>query len=150
MVAHTWLPSIGFQSWSQFLAVSLHMTRVINPAVSCHYFPPGLQSPSQTLRGLPPIPLLGAQRVWTVCLRLLPDSIAAVTWTKALTPEFSMLTTRLPNHPVCRYAHTCLTSLCPGLPGWASTRKVNQYGFYWSKRQWVAVALKRLVTVLNL
>ena len=28
----------------------------------------------------------------------------------------------------------------PGLPGWAGTRWVNQSGFYWSKRQWVAVA----------
>ena len=29
----------------------------------------------------------------------------------------------------------------PGLPGWAGTRKwKNQCGFYWSKRQWVAVA----------
>jgi len=36
--------------------------------------------------------------------------------------------------------HTRLTALCPGLPGWAGTRKVNQTGFYWSKRQWVAVA----------
>jgi len=26
------------------------------------------------------------------------------------------------------------------LPRWAGTRKVNQGGFYWSKRQWVAVA----------
>ena len=34
---------------------------------------------------------------------------------------------------------THLTALCPGLHGWASTRKVNQSGFYWSKRQWVAV-----------
>jgi len=24
----------------------------------------------------------------------------------------------------------------PVLPGWAGTRKVNQSGFYWSKRQW--------------
>ena len=31
-------------------------------------------------------------------------------------------------------------ALFPGLPGWAGTRKVNQSGFYWSKRQWVAVA----------
>jgi len=38
------------------------------------------------------------------------------------------------------YAHTHLTALFPGLPGWAGTRKVNQSGFYWSKRQWVAVA----------
>jgi len=28
----------------------------------------------------------------------------------------------------------------PGLPKWAGTRKVNQSGLYWSKRQWVAVA----------
>ena len=38
------------------------------------------------------------------------------------------------------HTHTHLTALCPGLPGWAGTRKVNQSGFYWSKRQWVAVA----------
>jgi len=38
------------------------------------------------------------------------------------------------------HTHTRLTALCPGLPGWAGTRKVNQSGFYWSKWQWVAVA----------
>jgi len=32
-----------------------------------------------------------------------------------------------------------LTDLCPGLPGWASTRKVKPIWFYRSKRQWVAV-----------
>jgi len=41
-VAHTWLPSVGFRSWSRFLAVSLQVTWVINPGVGCHYFPPGL------------------------------------------------------------------------------------------------------------
>ena len=35
---------------------------VINSAVGCHYFPPGLQLPSQPLRGLLPILLLGKQR----------------------------------------------------------------------------------------
>ena len=40
-VAHTWLPSLGFRSWSRFLAVSLQVTWVINPAVGCHHFPPG-------------------------------------------------------------------------------------------------------------
>ena len=39
-----------------------------------------------------------------------------------------------------RQCFTHLTALCPGLPGWAGTRKVNQSGFHWSKRQWVAVA----------
>jgi len=32
------------------------------PPVCCHYFPPGLQLPSQPLRGLLPILLLGEQR----------------------------------------------------------------------------------------
>jgi len=32
-----------------------------NPAVGCHYFPPGLQLPSQPLRGLLPTSLLGEQ-----------------------------------------------------------------------------------------
>ena len=58
-VAHTWLPSVGFRSWSRFLADSLQVTWVINPAVGCHYFPSGLQLPSQPLIGLPPILLLG-------------------------------------------------------------------------------------------
>jgi len=61
-VAHTQLPSVGFRSRSQFLAVSLHVTWVINPAVGCHYFLPGPQLPSQPLRGLLPVLLLGEQR----------------------------------------------------------------------------------------
>ena len=61
-VAHTRLPNVGFRSWYRFLAVSLHVTWVINPAVGCHYFPPGPQLPSQPLTGLLPISLLGEQR----------------------------------------------------------------------------------------
>jgi len=60
-VAHTRLQSVRFQSWSRFLAASLQVTWVINPAVGCHYFSPGLQLPSQPLRGLLPISLLGEQ-----------------------------------------------------------------------------------------
>jgi len=40
-----------------------------------------------------------AQWVWTVCLRLLPDSVATAIWTQAL-PESSTLTTWLPSHPI--------------------------------------------------
>jgi len=40
---------------------SRQVTWIINPAVGCHYFPPGLQLPSQPLRGLLPILLLGEQ-----------------------------------------------------------------------------------------
>ena len=60
-VAHIRLPSVGFRSWSRFLAVSLQMTWVINPLVGCHYFPPGLQLTPHPLRGLLPILLLGEQ-----------------------------------------------------------------------------------------
>ena len=40
------------------------------------------------------------------------------------------------------HAHTHLwpSGLCPGLPGWAGTRKVKPIWIYWSKRQSVAVA----------
>jgi len=61
-VAHTRLPIVGFRSWSRFLAVSLQVTWVINPAVGCNYFPPGLQLSLQPLRGLLPVLLLGEQR----------------------------------------------------------------------------------------
>jgi len=61
-VAHTRLQSVGFQSWSRFLAVSLQVAWVINPAVACHFFQPGPQLPPQPLRGLLPISLLGEQR----------------------------------------------------------------------------------------
>ena len=61
-VTHTRIMSVGFRSWSRILAVSLQVTWVINPMVGCHYFPPGLQLPSQPLRGLLPISLLGEQR----------------------------------------------------------------------------------------
>ena len=45
--------------------------------------------------------------------------------------------------------HTRLTTICPGLPGWASTRKVNQSGFYWSKRQWHQVGRIQICTSLQ-
>jgi len=61
-VAHTRLPSIGFRSWSRYFAVSLQVTWVINPALGCHYFPPGLQLPPQPLRWLLPVLLFGEQR----------------------------------------------------------------------------------------
>jgi len=62
-LANTRLPSIGFRNWSRFLAVSLQVTWIVNPAVGCHYFLPGLQLPPQPLRRLLPILLLGEQRL---------------------------------------------------------------------------------------
>jgi len=87
--------------------------QVINLVVGCHYLPPGPQLPSQPLRGLLPVLLRGEQRhdvrVWTVCLRLLPDSVAAAIWTQALlsAPVSSTLTTRLPSHPGCGIWYSC-------------------------------------------
>ena len=82
-VAHTQLPSICFRSWSQFLAVSLQVTWVINLAVGCYYFPPGLQLPSRAATNFAAW-WTEARWVWTVCLRRLPDSVEAAIWTQAL------------------------------------------------------------------
>ena len=78
-VAHTRLQSVGFRSWSRFLAVSLQVMWVVNPAVDCHYFLPGLQLPPTSFAAW----WTEAQWVWTVCLKLLPESIAATIWTQA-------------------------------------------------------------------
>jgi len=83
------------------MAVSLQVTKVINPAVGCHYFLPGLQLPWQPLIGLLPVLLLGEDRhdgceqfacyptaSW---LRLEPRLFCA--WVQNIT-------TRLPSHPI--------------------------------------------------
>ena len=44
--------------------------------------------------------------------------------------------------------HTCLTALCPGLPGWASTRKVKPIWILLN-RQWVAAASAGLYASLH-
>ena len=49
----------------------------------------------------------------------------------------------------------CSAGICPGLPGWAGTRKVKPgrvkpIWIYWSKRQWVAVASAGLYASLHL
>jgi len=86
-VAHTRLPSVGFRSWSRCLAVSLQVTWVINPAVGCHHFPPGLQLPPATLKRAATnfaAWWTEARWVWTVCLRLSPGSVATAIWTRTL------------------------------------------------------------------
>jgi len=99
------LPSVGFWSWSWFLAVSQQVTWVINPAVGCHYFPPGLQLPSQPLRGLLPILLLDERG--TMGVNSLPKTVTRQRRGCDLNPgptvpESSMLTTlaTIPSHPV--------------------------------------------------
>jgi len=67
---------------------------------------------------------------WLVCV-LHCSRLKCRTTSSTHVPRRSVYTT---------HTHTRLTALCSGLPGWAGTRKYNQSGFYWSKRQWVAVA----------
>ena len=90
----------------------------------------------------------------TTC-RTVTGTVAAAAVTAATVPPASHLLSqdtsaaivapvanRLLDLTYCPATHTHirLTALCPGLPRWAGTRRKNQSGFYWSKRQWVAVA----------
>ena len=101
-VAHTRLPSVGFRSWSRFLTVSMQVTWVINPAVCCYYFPPGLQLPPPHNPWLLPILLLGEQR-HNGCKQFAWDcypTASRLRFEPGLSaPESSTLTTRLPSHP---------------------------------------------------
>ena len=38
------------------------------------------------------------------------------------------------------YYYNRFTTLCPGLPGWVGTRRINHSGFCWSRHDGVAVA----------
>jgi len=104
-VAPTRLPSVGFRSWSRFLAVSLQVTWVINLAVSCHYFPPVLQLHSQPLKGY-----LNCHQFRclvnrsTMGVNSLPKTVSRQRRGCDLNPgpsapESSTLTTLLPSHP---------------------------------------------------
>ena len=86
--SHIRLPSVGFRSRSRFLAVRMQVTWVINPAV---YRLPLLSArhavtPATLKRAATNFAAwwTEAQRVWTICLRLLPDSVATAIWTRAL------------------------------------------------------------------
>ena len=73
----------------------------MNPAVGFHYFPRGLQLPSQPLRGLLLISLLGG----TMGVSSLPKTVTRQRRGCDLNPgrsapESSMLTTRLPSHNI--------------------------------------------------
>jgi len=81
----TRLPSVGFRSWSRFLAVGLHVTWVINPAVGCYQFRCMVNRGTMGVNSL----------------------LKTVTWQRRgcdlnpgpSAPESSTLTTRLPSHP---------------------------------------------------
>jgi len=102
-VARTRLPSVGFRSWSRFLAVSLQVTWVINPAVGCHYFPPGPQLPSRPVGRYQFRCLVNRG---TMGVNSLPKTVTRQRRGCDLNPgrsaaESSTITTRLPSHSIC-------------------------------------------------
>ena len=107
MSARTRLPSVVYRSWSQFLAVSLQVTWVVSPAVGCHAVLSGRPAvtPATLKTGAANLAAwwTKVRWVWTVCLRSLPNSVAARRGCDLnpgpSAPESSTLTTRLPNHP---------------------------------------------------
>ena len=84
---HTPLPSVGFRSWSQFLAVSLKVMWSHKPGCRLSLLS---ARPAVTLATLKTAAInfaawwTQAQWVWAVCIRLLPDSVVAAIWTRAL------------------------------------------------------------------
>jgi len=90
----------------------------------CHYFPPGLQLPSQPLRGLLPVSLLGEQR--RDGLNSLPKTVTRQRRGCDLNPgpsapESSTLTTRLPSHPYLWIRPTKLVAMATSLAGSKTT-----------------------------
>ena len=41
---------------------------------------------------------------------------------------------------ISKYYYNCFMTLCPGLPRWVGTRRINHCGFCWSRHDGVAVA----------
>jgi len=100
-VARTRLPSVGFRSWSRFLAVSLQVTWVINLAVGCHYFAPCPRLPSRSVGGYQFRCLVNRG---TMGVNSLPKTVTCQRRGCDLNPgpsaaESSTLTTRQPSHP---------------------------------------------------
>jgi len=89
--------------WTHWTAVSLQVTWVINLAVGCRYFLPGLQLSSQPLRWLLPILLLGEERHGG-CEQFAYDCYPAALQLRfeprPYCTESSTITTRLPSHPI--------------------------------------------------
>ena len=103
-LAHTRLPSVGFRSWSRFLVLDSQPAGDMShkPDDRLWLLSARTAVTSATLKRAATnfaACWTEAQWVWTVCLRLLPDSVAAAIWTQGRSaPESSTLTTRLPSH----------------------------------------------------
>ena len=77
---------------------------------------------------------------WYRLTRVVPEKGAVKQGCVCVHTRWQTRTLLIQNTTSVAHTHTRLTALCPGLPRWAGTRKVNQSGFYRSKRQWVVVA----------
>jgi len=110
--ARTRLPSVGFRSWSRFLAVSLHVTWVVNPAVGCHYSSTTETGTAVTLATLKRAATNSAawwtevRWVWTVCL-----SVAAAIWTQAWVQHANHSATEPTTTSYHKYHRQCTSCL---------------------------------------
>jgi len=84
--AHTRLPSVGFLGWSRFLAVRLQVTWVIIPSVKVYFSDRSTVTLAILKRAATSFAAWWTETLWawTVCLRLLPDSVADAIWTRDL------------------------------------------------------------------
>jgi len=72
-----------------------------------------------------------ARWVWTVCLRLLPDSVVAAIWTQApFAPESSTLATRLLSHPNMIKILSTVETSCTTNPQQIAAMELE--GYSWS------------------
>jgi len=83
---------------------------------------------------------------WCHCHPKTPSSLASFI-SRLVLPFWYWLTQVILEKRLLTHTHTCLTAICPGLPRQAGTRRQNQSGFKWSKRQWVFAPRSRQITM---
>ena len=98
-VAHTRLPSVGFRSRSRFLAVSLLVTWVINPAVGAITFRQACSYPKEGCYQFRCLVNRGTMGVNSFPKTVTRQRRGCDLNPSPSEPEFSTLTTRLPCHP---------------------------------------------------
>jgi len=120
---------------------------VINPAVGCHYFPPGLQLPPQPLTGLLPFCCLVNSGTMAVnsMLRLLPDSVMTAIWTWAFCASVQHANQSATEPPI---QYNCIKSRAKCKHTWQCHRDEMPRWHYdgnqcWDSRRKLWVALHR-------
>ena len=84
---------------------------------------------------LPPTPVFIAGSRWVTAVGLFSCSLQTTQQQTPLPVQYSRISSKN-----AEYTHTRLTALFRDYPGEPVPERQSQCGFYWSKRQWVAVA----------